>query len=101
MVNQVFCNPKCEEVNFQKVYDFFKILKFEGFKEKPFRQLYKMGKTHWRMIMEVTKDDLLRLDKFGEKSADKFFEQVRKLRDDGIPTERLLHASHLYKSRGM
>jgi NAD-dependent DNA ligase len=100
LVNQVCCNPKCEEVNFQKVYDFFKILKFEGFKEKTFRQLYKMGKTHWRMIMEVTKDDLLRLDKFGEKSADKFLEQVRKLREDGIPTERLLHASGYFPGLG-
>lgn len=99
-INLVCRNSDCEEVKFQWIVDFFKILGIEETKEDTLRHLYEAGLNSWKRLLRVTKQDLVIIDGWAERSAYIYRKEMDKLVKQGVPFARLCHASGFFGGLG-
>lgn len=98
--NMICQNQDCEEVNIQKLSDFFKICGVEEFKELTFRQLYKEGWKTPEQILHIEYEQLIHLEGWGDRSAQMFIVEMKKLKEQGISLAKYYHASGYFGNLG-
>lgn len=74
-------NTKCPGRRLASLQNFFLKLKVEDISYETLAQLYRAGYTKIPQILNITKQQLLSLDKFADIKANKFLEQMKKIKD--------------------
>lgn len=97
----VCSNPECGGKQYASVVKFFEICGIDGFSDKTFYQLMDNGliKKNWWEIFNLKPEDLLSLDGWAEKSVEKFFSELEKIRTT-LPFARFLHATGWFSDLG-
>lgn len=100
--HEMVCNnPECEGKQYASVVKFFEICGIDGFSDKTFYQLMNSGliEKNWWEVFNLRPEDLLSLDGWGEKSVEKFFSELEKIRTT-LPFARFLHATGWFSDLG-
>lgn len=100
--HEMYCNnPECSGKQYASVVKFFEICGIDGFSEKTFYQLMDKGliEKSWRDVFTLEPKDLLSLDGWAEKSVEKFFNELDKIRTT-LPFARFLHATGWFADLG-
>ena len=97
----VCSNPECGGKKYASVVKFFEICGIDGFSDKTFYQLMDNGliKKNWWEVFNLKPEDLLSLDGWAEKSVEKFFSELGKIRTT-LPFARFLHATGWFSDLG-
>ena len=97
----VCSNPECGGKQYASVVKFFEICGIDGFSDKTFYQLMDNGliKKNWWEVFNLKPEDLLSLDGWAEKSVEKFFSELEKIRTT-LPFARFLHATGWFSDLG-
>ena len=74
-------NTKCPGRRLASLQNFFLKLKVEEISYETLAQLYRAGYTKIPQILNITKQQLLSIDKFADIKANKFLEQMKKIKD--------------------
>jgi len=77
----------------KNIYHFFSILDTVGLGEKNIEKIYNAGYTSIDMILQMTKEDIIKIDGFKEKSASNIIESIKKS-TNSIPQAQLMVASN-------
>jgi DNA ligase (NAD+) len=97
MTEIVCVNNECEGIQLSKLEHFFTTAGVEEFGRPSIESLYRVGYKTILSILEITKEELSSLEGWGESSADTVIAQFKKLKEVGIPFEKLLHALDLFE----
>lgn len=97
MTEIVCVNNECEGIQLSKLEHFFATAGIEEFGRPSIESLYRAGYKTILSILEITKEELSSLEGWGESSADTVITQFKKLKEVGIPFEKLLHALDLFE----
>ena len=98
--NQICPNENCQERKFQGIVDFFRIVEVENIAEGTLRSLFDKGFNTLKKIFEVTKEELLQIDGFADKSASDFIKAIKDLKHNGVSMAKYLHASGCFPNIG-
>ena len=82
-----------DEVKLKKIITFFKTLGVENIGPGIYKKLYNSGFDTIKNILNIKKEDLLKLDGIKEKSANKIFESLHKVLDNDIEIENIISGS--------
>ena len=99
-LNQICPNEMCSERNFQKIVDFFKIFEVENIAEGTLKILWDKGYDSVKKVLGITKEELLEIEGFAEKSSNDFIQTIKKLKREGGSLARHMHASGLFPNLG-
>jgi DNA ligase (NAD+) len=88
-----------EEQQFKKIVAFFSILETENVSEGVLAQLWDNGYRSIKSILNLTKDDLSKLDGFGKRKAEIVANSIKKSVTN-IEVSKLMHASSLFGGLG-
>ena len=88
----VCTNINCKERQIMKLVHFFSVLEIEDFGEPSIRKLYNSGFKSIESILNIILRDILSIEGFGQVSIKKLFDQFDKLKYEGVPFAKLLHA---------
>lgn len=92
-ITELVCtNPECKEMKIMKLVHFFSTLEIEDFGEPSIRKLYNSGFESAESILNIDLEDILEIEGFGDISIKKLFDQFDKLKYEGVPFAKLLHA---------
>lgn len=92
MTELICTNPECEEKQIAKLVHFFSTLEIEDFGEPSIRTFYLRGFKTIETILNMKQIDIISIDGFGVKSSIKLLLQFGKLKKEGVPLAKLLHA---------
>jgi DNA ligase (NAD+) len=87
-----------EEQRFKKLVSFFEILGVENLATGTLRQFFDNNFTTPLDVLRMTKEDMLKMDKFGSRKADKVIQSINEKRK--VTLSKLQHASGFFKSLG-
>ncbi len=98
-VNLVCKNPNCFEQVIQKIFAFFNILSVDELGEPTIKLFIENGYNSIQKILDLTKEDLLKLERFGERKAEIVYTNIHsKLQN--CDKAKLMHASSCFKKLG-
>lgn len=90
---EIVCvNPECKEMKIMKLVHFFSTLEIEDFGEPSIRRFYEAGYDTVEKILSIKANQLLDIEGFAMTSTWKLINQFEKLRVEGVPFAKLLHA---------
>jgi len=88
-----------DEQKKKRIFSFFKIIGVENASDKTFDLLFDSGHKTIKDILSMSKEDFLKLERFGEKKADNVYDEINsKLKD--VPLSKLQHASGMFNLLG-
>jgi len=90
----IYIEGKTEEQEIKKIYFFFKTLDVKGFGMRLIEKLYENGFTSLEKILEMKKEDFLKLPNVKEKSAENFSNEIKNLKNKEIKLENLILATN-------
>lgn len=97
---ELFCiNPDCRDRMISKLVHFFKTLEVEEFGEPTIIKVYDKGYKTPLDVLKISYKQLLSIDGFAEKSANKLFDQFNKLKNEGVSFAKLIHATDVMEGR--
>jgi DNA ligase (NAD+) len=88
-----------EEQEIKKLISFFEILGAENVSEGIINQLYNSGYKTIKQILDLTTDDLEKLDRFGERKSSIVYESIHKSVTN-VKLSKLMHATNIFKNLG-
>ncbi len=92
-------NNRCREKKISELTDFFSLLEIDEVGEGIVKQFYEAGYENLHDILKLSPNDMLRIEGFQNKKADKVFSSIHaKLQNVSLPI--LQHASNLFKGLG-
>lgn len=97
MTELICTNPECEEKQIAKLVHFFSTLEIEDFGEPSIRTFYLHGFKTIEAILNMKQIDIISIDGFGVKSSIKLLSQFAKLKNEGVPLAKLLHALDVFE----
>ena len=98
-VEAVCTNTECVGVNLGKIISFFEILEVDGIGEGICDILFNSGYDSIEKILKMSEKDMLSLEGFAERKAEKTFENIHsKLKD--VTLSKLQHASSCFPGLG-
>ncbi len=92
-------NPGCEGIRFAKMVHFFNVVGADMIGEETLYKMVKAGYDTLRRILDITFDELLRIDTFGECIANTILSSISNIRQ-GIEVTKLMHASDCFQGIG-
>ena len=92
-------NKECPDKNISENTEFFKIMGIDEVGEGIVKQFYSAGYRSAREILALSVEDLLRLEGFKEKKAEKVHQSIHESLTN-VPLFKLQHASNLFKGLG-
>ncbi len=98
-VDLVCVNVDCEAKNKAAIVDFFATLKVDEIGEGIIHALWDGGYTSVKSLLELKKEEILKLEGFKERKAKKVLDSL-KASVVNVPLARLQHASNLFKGLG-
>jgi len=88
-----------EEQEIKKLISFFEILGAENVSEGIINQLYNSGYKTIKQILDLTTDDLEKLERFGERKSQIVFQSIHNAVTD-LKLSKLMHATNIFKNLG-
>ena len=98
-VELVCTNPSCPGVTLAKVCHFYKTVDAEQMGEETISKLFAAGYDTLCRILDITFDEVLLIDGFGESIANIILETNKRIRA-GIEVTKLMHASDCFQGIG-
>lgn len=98
-VELICTNPNCPGIRLAKVVHFYSTLEAEQMGEETIARLFKAGYDTLRRILDITFDEIVRIDGFGDGIANVILEANRKIRE-GVEVTKLMHASDCFVGIG-
>ena len=98
-VDIVCINDECPAMQKAALIDFFALLKADEVGEGIITSLWDAGYQSAKSLLEMTMEDLLKLEGFKERKAKKVLDSIKASVID-VPLPRLQHASNLFKGLG-
>ncbi|MDD7984387.1 hypothetical protein PQO01_05430 [Lentisphaera marina] len=92
-------NKSCPATNKAALIDFFALLKADELGEGIISALWEAGYQSVKDLLQLTMEDLLKLEGFKQKKAKKVLDSIKASVVD-VPLPRLQHASNLFKGLG-
>ncbi len=97
---EIICtNPECPGIRFAKIAHFYKILEAEQMGEETLNKLFKAGYNTLVRILDITFDELMLIDGFGESIANTILAANKKIRE-GVELTKLMHSSDCFLGIG-
>lgn len=93
-INLVCHNPNCKQKVISCTTYFLRTVGCEGFDEPTIRRLYEEGYCTIDDVLQITKEACITL--LGEKNGAKFYREIRRVCNHGVPFARLLTALNLF-----
>ena len=87
-----------DEQKLKQLISFFEIMEVDNLGEGVVKQFYEAGFDTVEKILKMTKEDMMKLDKFGVRKAQKIVDSINEKRTMTI--SKLQHASNLFKGLG-
>lgn len=91
-IELICSNPLCEDKQIAKLVHFFSTLEIEEFGEPSIRRFCDYGYNTPMSILSLNKNDMQRIDGWGEKSAIKLRTQFDNLLNVGVPLAKIIDA---------
>lgn len=85
---------KSDEQTIRQNYFFFKTLETRGFGMRLIIKLYENDFNTIDKILQMNKDDFLKLDNIKEKSATNFYQELQRIKSNDYPIEKLILATN-------
>lgn len=98
-IEALCANPDCPGKNLAKIIFFFLTVGAENVGEETFTKLYDAGFTNIKAILNITFDELMKIEGFGNGIANIILENNRKI-IEGVDLATLMHASDCFKGIG-
>jgi len=98
-VELVCTNPECPGIRLAKVVHFYTTLEAEQMGEETISKMFKAGYNTLQRILDITFDELMLIDGFGESIANVILSANKKIRD-GVDVIKLMHASDCFVGIG-
>lgn len=98
-VELICTNPECQGIHLAKVVHFYTTLEAEQMGEETIAKMFKAGYNTLQRILDITFDELMLIDGFGESIANVILAANKKIRD-GIDIIKLMHASDCFLGIG-
>ena len=98
-VELVCTNPDCKGIRLAKVVHFYSILEAEQMGEETIARMFNAGYDTLKRILDITFDELMLIDGFGESVANAVLAANKKIRD-GVDVVKLMHASDCFLGIG-
>ena len=92
-------NPNCSGIRLAKIVHFFTTLEAEQMGEDTIAKMFNAGYDSLRRILDITFDELLLIDGFGESIANLIIDNNKRIRS-GIEITKLMHASDCFQGIG-
>ena len=93
------CVANTDEQQMKKIISFFEILSTDNVSEGVIKQLYEAGFKSVRAILDLTKNDFEKIDRFGKRKAEIVFNSIKKATTN-VSLSKLMHASNLFVGLG-
>lgn len=90
---------KTDEQRLQQLISFFNIMDVDAVKEGVITQLFESGYDTVKKILSMSKEDLLSLDRFGERKAEQVYSNIHSKMKD-VTLSKLQHASSKFNMLG-
>lgn len=98
-VELVCTNTKCPGIVLAKVVHFYKTLNAEQMGEETIARMFKAGYNTLSRILDITFDELMMIDGFGESIANIILDTNKRIRE-GVEITLLMHASDCFQGIG-
>lgn len=98
-VELICTNPDCPGIRLAKVVHFYNTLDTEQMGEETLAKLFRAGYNTLRRILDITFDEIVRIDGFGDSIANVILDTNKKIRD-GVEVAKLMHASDCFLGIG-
>lgn len=98
-VELVCTNPKCPGITLAKVVHFYSTLDAEQMGEETLAKLFRAGYNTLRRILDITFEEIVRIDGFGDSIANVILDANKKIRE-GVEVTKLMHASDCFLGIG-
>lgn len=99
-MTELLCiNPECEDMQIAKLVHFFSTLEIEDFGEPSIRTFYLRGFKTIEAILNMKQIDIISIDGFGVKSSIKLLSQFGKLKSEGVPAAKIMHACDVFEGK--
>lgn len=98
-VELICTNPDCPGIRLAKVVHFYNTLDTEQMGEETLAKLFRAGYNTLRRILDITFDEIVRIDGFGDSIANVILDANKKIRD-GVEVTKLMHASDCFLGIG-
>lgn len=92
-------SPECTGQQLKRIISFFEILGVEQVSEGILKQFYDAGYDTLAKILQMSKEDMLAIDRFGERKVEITYNNIHS-KLQGIEKSKLQHASGLFKNLG-
>lgn len=94
----LMCLELTDDQKIKQITAFFKIIGVEDFSEATVRLMYENGYTTIKSILDMTKDDMMTLPRFGERKAKLTYDAIHKVKE--VSLSKLQHASGFFNMLG-
>lgn len=98
-VELICANPECPGIRLAKVVHFYTTLEAEQMGEETIAKMFKAGYDTLQRILDITFDELVLIEGFGESIANAILAANKKIRD-GVDIIKLMHASDCFLGIG-
>lgn len=98
-VEMICTNPDCPGIRLAKIVHFYTTLEAEQMGEETIAKMFKAGYNTLRRVLDITFDELMLIDGFGESIANVILTANKKIRD-GVDVIKLMHASDCFVGIG-
>lgn len=98
-VELICTNPDCPGIRLAKIMHFYTTLEAEQMGEETIAKMFKAGYNTLRRVLDITFDELMLIDGFGESIANVILTANKKIRD-GVDVIKLMHASDCFVGIG-
>lgn len=98
-VELVCTNPDCPGIRLAKIVHFYDTLDAEQMGEETIAKMFRAGYDTLCRILDITFDELLLIDGFGESIANIILDTNRRIRE-GVEITKLMHASDCFQGIG-
>lgn len=95
----VCTNPECPGIKLAKIIFFFTICEVEEMGEETFAKLYDTGFTTIKSILDITANEVMSIDGFGEGIASNILKNMQKIKQ-GVDLPTLMQASDCFQGIG-
>lgn len=89
----------CKDIKLSKLVHFITTLKIEEFGEKEIENLYNLGFDGYSKLINITHNDLIKINGWGDKSIKKLLKQFKSLSENEVELSLLLHSLDLFDGK--
>lgn len=93
-------NPNCDGRRLAKIIHFFTICGAENMGEESYSKLFNAGFNTIKKILNITPEDIVSIDGFGESVMNDILSNNKKIIGDGLDIAVLMHASDCFEGIG-